>query len=262
MKGNGSRERASASVSMHALTQSYTDALEGALGDVVARSQTDLSLLKERTDAIIATAHARIAEAEARLHRIELAIIARLESIKDGVDGKDGVPGERGPEGPQGPPGAFPVVTGWEDRVHYSGALVTLLGATWQALRDTGSAPPHADWLCLARGGEDGRSFVIRGTWSEAEIYRELDVVALNGASFAARRADPGACPGDGWQLIAAQGKRGNAGERGTSGKGERGTPGPAAVALEVSDEGLLTLTNADGSRATCDLYPLLAKLV
>ena len=110
--------------------------------------------------------------------------------------------------------------------------------------------------------GAEGRSFAIRGTWSEGEAYRELDVVALNGASFGARRDDPGPCPGEGWQMIAAQGKRGNAGERGAGARGERGLPGPPAVALDVNEEGLLTLTNADGSQVSCDLYPLLAKLV
>jgi hypothetical protein len=33
-------------------------------------------------------------------------------------------------------------------------------------------------------------------------------------------------------------------------------------VALEVNEEGLLTLTNADGSRVSCDLYPLLVRLI
>jgi hypothetical protein len=86
--------------------------------------------------------------------------------------------------------------------------------------------------------------------------------VALGGASFGARRDDPGPCPGDGWQLIAAQGKRGNAGERGASVKGERGLPGVAPASMAVDDDGLLTLTNADGSTVACDLYPLLSKLV
>jgi hypothetical protein len=110
--------------------------------------------------------------------------------------------------------------------------------------------------------GNDGRSFNIRGTWSEAEIYQALDVVALNGASFVARCDNPETCPGEGWQLIAAQGKRGNPGERGAAGKGERGMPGVSAMAMDVDDQGLLTLTNADGSTVTCDLYPLLRKLV
>ena len=74
-----------------------------------------------------------------------------------------------------------------------------------------------------------------------------------------ARRDNPGPCPGDGWQLLASVGKTGRPGERG--GIGTRGPAGPAVVALHVSDQGLVTLTNADGSTAELDLYPLLSKL-
>jgi hypothetical protein len=200
--------------------QAYTDALERALGVIVAQSQSDLRLIKDRAEAIAATANAKVAEAEARVALLEHNVADRLAAVRDGIDGKDGAPGERGDQGEPGPEGP------------------------------------------AGKDGAEGRSFVIRGTWSEAESYRELDVVALNGASFGARCDNPGPCPGDGWQMIAAQGKRGNAGERGAAAKGERGSPGPAAVAMDINEEGLLTLTNADGSRVTCDLYPLLAKLV
>jgi hypothetical protein len=95
-------------------------------------------------------------------------------------------------------------------------------GGTFQASRDTGQPPSHADWLCLATAGRDGESVAVRGTFDETADYRRLDVVALNGGSFIALRDAPGPCPGPGWQLIASQGKRGAAGE-----KGERGPPGP-----------------------------------
>lgn len=179
-----------------------------------------------------------------------------------GTDGRDGVPGERGPAGPIG---KLPAVRAWHDAVHYEGDAVVLDGSVYQAQRDTGRAPPHEDWLCIAaagRDGADGKTFTIRGTWAEAESYRHLDVVALNGASFAARRDEPGPCPGDGWQLIAAQGKRGQAGENGRPGqRGEQGPAGPAVVAMRVSDEGLMTVVNGDGSDVALDLYPLLSRL-
>lgn len=195
----------------------------------------------------------------------------RGERGLDGLPGRDGdpgIPGERGDRGDAGPPGKLPLVREWEDRVHYEGDVVTCGGRTFQALRDTGKAPGGEDWICLAeRGtdgtnGQDGRGFRICGTWAEDGDYRALDVVALNGASFAARRDAPGACPGDGWQLIAGQGKQGKPGERGPKGdRGERGPAGFPVVAMSVDMEGLLTLTNGDGSQVTCDLYPLLSQL-
>jgi hypothetical protein len=234
------------------LATSYTEALEAALGAIVARAQADLARINESVEVIVA----------ARLAEFETKVTARLAELKDGKDGRDGTDGQPGERGERGPQGEFPIVAQWSDRVHYSGEIVTYEGHTWQARVDTGRAPPDATWHCLARGGNDGRSFNVRGTFDAAESYAALDVVALNGASFVARRASPGACPGEGWQMVAAQGKRGNPGERGAAAKGERGMPGPAATALEINEDGLLTLTNADGSRVTCDLYPLLAKLL
>src|SRR5262249_61805526 len=59
----------------------------------------------------------------------------------------------------------------------------------------------------------------IRGTFDPKANYSSSDVVACNGASFIARRDNPGVCPGAGWQMIAAQGKRGIAGEKGEPGR-------------------------------------------
>jgi hypothetical protein len=65
----------------------------------------------------------------------------------------------------------------------------------------------------------------LRGTYEASASYKGLDVVALDGGLFIARRDDPGPCPGDGWQLSARQGKSGLRGERGE--KGERGERAP-----------------------------------
>lgn len=182
--------------------------------------------------------------------------------VPAGRDGRDGVDGRDGAPGPAGPPGALPVARAWSDAVHYLGDVVTHGGATWQAQRDTGREPPHEDWICLAApgaAGADGRSMVVRGTWSDAERYEALNVVVLNGAGFVARRDDPGACPGEGWQMIAAQGGRGKPGEPGP--RGLPGAAGPAIVRADVDDEGRLTLTHADGARVVADLYPLLSRI-
>jgi hypothetical protein len=170
----------------------------------------------------------------------------------------------RGEPGLEGPPGKLPPAKAWSDEVHYEGDVVTFAGATYQALRDTGRAPTTTDWACIAARGADGadaRELAFLGTWDEAVTYTALNVAALNGASFVAKRDAPGPCPGEGWQLMAAQGKRGAPGERGIGMKGDRGEPGPAVVALTADEYGVLSLRNGDGSEATCDLYPILERL-
>jgi Collagen triple helix repeat (20 copies) len=145
-----------------------------------------------------------------------------------GSAGRDGERGFEGPPGPRGEPGELPVVKAWvPDTVHYVGQVVTHLGALWQVQRDTGQAPPHPDFLCLARAGrdgEDGRTPQLRGLWQADGDYHQLDLVSLNGSSFIARKDAPGVCPGEGWQLIVSQGKQGKPGEPGAP--GERGMPG------------------------------------
>lgn len=173
-----------------------------------------------------------------------------------------GPQGEDGERGPEGPVGKLTAVKAWTDEVHYEGAVRTHSGATWQALRDTAKEPPGDDWICIAeRGvdGVDGRSFELREVWSAEEEYNALDVVTLNGASFAAKKDSPGECPGPDWKLLASQGKRGAPGERGQ--RGEPGPPGPHVKEMSIDDDGLLSVVNADGSIVTCDLYPLLSRI-
>lgn len=180
---------------------------------------------------------------------IERAVADAVAALPPAKDGEPGAPGKLG------------MVRAWEDGVFYEAAVVTFDGAVYQAQRDTGRAPPHEDWLCIVARGEPGASATdidVTGTFDVTRTYRKLNVVALNGGSFIAKRDDPGPCPGDGWQLVASQGNRGKPGD---AMKGDPGRPGPAVRSIEVDDEGMLTLTNADGTEARCDLYPLLARV-
>jgi hypothetical protein len=130
----------------------------------------------------------------------------------------------------------LPAAKAWKaDRVHYQGEVVTFGGSLWQARKDTGNAPDvGADWSCLAAHGLDAQPLTIRGTFESTAIYRALDVVALNGGSFIARRDAPRECPGDGWQLLARQGQRGDRGERGARGEqGPQGAPGVPAPTIK-----------------------------
>lgn len=154
-------------------------------------------------------------------------------------------------------PGRFPVAKAYAEGVSYAGDVVTHKGATWQALRDTGREPPHEDWACLsARGepGQVGKSMVVRGTFDPTEAYAALDVVTRNGSGWVAKHDNPGDCPGDGWQLIASKGGKGDS---------IKGEPGKMAVVVSASvdDEGVLSLTNADGSTVKADFYEVLRRI-
>ncbi|MEY9182350.1 hypothetical protein [Bradyrhizobium sp. USDA 313] len=171
--------------------------------------------------AVRANASAAVAEARATygdtLVRLERTIDERLGRLRKLIEEKDG-----------------PRIKPFEENaIHYEGQLVVYEGATYQALRDTGKAPSEeSDWICVAAGGLDGRSPRVRGTYAAGERYSQLDIVALNGSSFIASRSNPGQCPGDGWQLIASQGKRGPQGSRGE--RGERGSSGATIASWRI----------------------------
>jgi len=180
--------------------------------------------------------------------------------------GEMGPPGPQGERGLEGPPGKLPTIKEWKDGVWYEGNVVTHKAGTFQARCDTAREPPDGDWIPLAKAGRDGidgRSISVKGTFEQGEDYKALDIVTLHGTSFIARSDAPGPCPGDGWQLLTARGKRGAQGEPGPEGpRGERGAPGPGLVDVTVDDDGLLQFTTGDGDVVKCDLYPVLKRLV
>jgi hypothetical protein len=170
----------------------------------------------------------RIGERIAAEHEFMIDIVAGVvaQLQNEWVVGAMGPPGPSGPRGEQGPAGKLPLAKLWvPETVYYAGDVVAYDGGTFQAKRDTGQPPSHADWICLAAAGRDGNSITVRGTFDETAEYRRLEVVARNGGSFIALKDAPGPCPGAGWQLLTCPGKRGVAGE-----KGERGERGPAGL--------------------------------
>src|SRR5262249_38751542 len=68
----------------------------------------------------------------------------------------------------------------------------------------------------------------MRGKFDAAAEYLAHDVGGHNGSSFVALRDRPGRCPGEGWQLLASKGNRGERGGPGPRGMvGARGQPAP-----------------------------------
>jgi hypothetical protein len=209
-----------------------------------------------KAESIAAVAELRAAAAEFR-STMERMVAERLAQIRDG---KEGPRGEHGPRGEAGPPGRIEGVRAYvQDAVHYEGDIVVCEGSTYLATRDTGRAPPHEHWICLARAGmdgkdgRDGRSPNVRGTYRAGESYGVFDIVVLNGGSFIARRDDPGDCPGEGWQLMSVPGRRGQQGPR-----GERGPPGITAKSwkLDVPNYRLTLLLEGGLEGPTADLRP------
>lgn len=200
---------------------------------------------------------------------------------RDGTDGQPGAkgdagitgdPGPAGPEGKlgpagergeQGPPGLLPIVKLYvPDAVHYLGDVVSHGGSTWQARRDTGQAPPHRDWICLAAAA---RVLHIRGTYKAEEVYGALDVIMKESSSHVALKDDPGPCPGPGWQLLAAAGRRGVAGETGIAGErgpkgepGAKGEAGPRLASWYVDRKTYRAIARmSDGSEVPLELHDL-----
>ena len=131
----------------------------------------------------------RIAELEARQSRLVLA-----------GDGRD-----------QGGWGAWHNLLELRLMQHQDGERALLTEIVARLQRDFEATVKAAIETALARR--------IRGTYDPKAEYCANDLVAKDGASFVAKRNDPGPLPGDGWQLLARQGQRGIAGERGAPGR-------------------------------------------
>ena len=248
-----------------------SETLARALGEVVRdfERQLDRHLegLRMQASAMVAEAHAKVAEAEARRDAAMNDLIGkvqdRLAQLKDGqngADGRDGVDGQDGAPGAQGPAGE-PGKDGADGRNGVDGAdgkdgeqgPQGEPGKDGDPGRDGAEGAPGKDGAD-GRDGADGKSVAVRGTFDPEVEYQELDIVALNGGSFIAVKDAPGPCPGGGWQLLASRGSRGEKGDRGERGmdgargeKGERGAPGdtPAAMYMDGSE---LVLTMASGA--------------
>ena len=100
-------------------------------------------------------------------------------------------------------------------------------------------AQPAQTRQLLARSGSDAFRPQVRGTYSAEKKYRCLDIVTRDGSSFIARRDFPGACPGEGWQLlVGAASASGPQGPQGEKGKSVVGPPGK----LQSSNRGARTV--------------------
>lgn len=172
-------------------------------------------------------------------------------------------PGPEGKQGPKGDPGRLPLVKDWGERVYYEGDVVRHDGSTYQALRDTGQAPPGSDWGVLALKGKDAAELTPRRTFDPSQTYARLSLVNYDGGSWIAVRDNPGTPgEGDGWQIMASRGKAGAPGPRGE--RGLQGPPGPAGPGvIAVEREGMtLMLTSSDGTVAAWDMTDFVREIL
>jgi hypothetical protein len=175
-----------------------------------------------------------------------------------GERGEKGEKGEKGDPGPQGPPGKLLMVKLWrQDQITYAGEVVAYDGSTFQTVKDTAQAPGGDDWVLIARGGRDAITPQVLGTYDEDAEYHRLDIIALNGSSFIAKRDDPGPCPGEGWQLLASAGRTGGRGEKGEQGlrgiageRGAKGDPGASITGWSIDHANYLAIPlTSDGKQ-------------
>ena len=82
------------------------------------------------------------------------------------------------------------------------------------------------------RDGETG-GLHLRGAYCSDQDYDRLDIVALDGSSYIARRDSPGPCPGKGWRILASAGPAGPQGVTGT-----KGDCGPSGAAGGIGPQG------------------------
>jgi hypothetical protein len=220
------------------LRRVWIEALAQMLGETKSRWEDAFRVVKSEAAAAVAELRASVGEVRVSMERM---IEDRLGGLRKLVNEKNG-----------------PRIRPYEEaRVHYEGELVTHQGSTYQALNDTGRAPPDQDhWICIAAGGLDGQSPRVRSTYKPGECYTRLDIVALNGGAFIARHDDPGDCPGGGWQLMSA-GRRGQQGARGE--RGERGPSGTIINSWRIDRERYrATPLLSDGSEGPAlELRPL-----
>ena len=190
---------------------------KGSLVEMMADVSEAVLRCKDASQTAKAESMAAIADARAAsidfLLAAERKLEERLGQIRKLIDDKHG-----------------PAIRDFEDgKICYAGELIHHLGSTWQCRVDTARPPSDGDdaWQLVAAGGLDGRSLRIRGTYQPGERYAQLDVCIVNSASFVARRSTASAPPGQDWQLLCGQGKRGQPGP-----KGDRGERGPAGATI------------------------------
>lgn len=210
---------------------------KGSLVEMMADVSEAVLRCKDASQTAKAESMAAIADARAAsidlLLALERKIDERLGQIRKLIDAKHG-----------------PTIRDFEDgKICYAGELIQHLGSTWQCRVDTARPPSDGDeaWQLVAAGGLDGRSLRIRGTYQPGERYAQLDVCIVNSASFVARRSTLSGPPGEDWQLLCGQGKRGQPGPKGD--RGDRGAAGAKMRGWRIDREQyLVTPILSDGS--------------
>lgn len=186
-----------------------------------------------------------------------------------GEPGPPGAIGEKGEHGATGPMGSLDGVRTWfhDIPIFDGGELAFHNGSTWQATKQTAAEPTFIsnDWRLIAAAGNDGRDGIdaregeVTGLFDPAKTYKKFDIASLDGGEFRACRDDPGDCPGPGWRMSAARGKRGPPGK-----DGDRGPQGPAGATITrlSMEAGTLIIDSSDGHSIALDMEPGIRSII
>lgn len=177
-----------------------------------ARAAIDLEMAEARAQIAAAT--------DAALLRLSNDILVRATPGRDGKDGHDGRDGKDGHDGASGTDG-LSGKDGEQGERGIQGEIGPSLIVAGAETRTLSDPRDHEIVFTMSDGSTSAvmistPGMVLKGVFDDTAEYRQGDMTHLNGHFWIAKRDQPGPVTnGDGWVMLASQGKRGAKGDIG-----------------------------------------------